>query len=421
MRGVLLAYNKLSSLTVESVFEELARCYRENRKEANAALIRLITTADISCNLLAIASMLKLVHSVLDGKTVRKVITTMQSSSNRESIRLFCYLYNYALIDDSFIAEILADRLSKAARGENAFGHLTDVLIVLQSSSSLFSKELLQNLHQNLTDIEKTSDLFICTFLKESVDSLLTRTNPFRDILKEEIASMSDTLGAVIGKHTHKPAETLTTTQGPAQSIASKYGMNTALKKRVFNILVTSKDYATAQTLLYKETLKVNQFSEVFFLLSYLCTQEARYNKYYAELAVSLVSTASKNHRNPFKKYIYAATEKYTAQIAKIPTKEIYNLGVYLSELIMSKTISAKFLSTFSYAVKKEAVFARIIFKSLCEGCKSRRIKGLKPIKETDTLKSFFNHRLIDGSFLTEEHSTLLGQIYRELVRSIKE
>lgn len=398
MSSVLLACNKLSSSNITKVFKEIEAHYRTDAAGAAEALVAAFTEENIQTNLLAVSSILKLVHGVLDQTVVPRVL------EQTAHVPLYCYLYNYGVLDSSFIDSALERLL--------AGGDYLSVLQILQMCSALLSPETLQLIKTGVV-VDPAS--FLSVFLVESAELVLQRRNPYRDTLKEELGTIQAAVEGIVKQSTGRLVSALSIAEDPeeAEAAALKFGMNTALRKRIFRILTTSRDYVEAQRLLYKESLKVKQFEEVFYLLMYFCMQESRYNRYYADLAVSLIRTASASHRSLFNKYVYSAIERQLPQLEKLAVKEIYNLGMYIAEVYLEGLITIRCISRLEFLSKKEQTLGKVLFKQVTARFQGSPSLKVKKMRETDTLKRFFLTGLVDNVFLKKEHKPALSSVYR--------
>ncbi|KAI5189084.1 hypothetical protein NECID01_0439 [Nematocida sp. AWRm77] len=406
MKNVLLACNKLSSSNIAAVFKEIEESFKQDKSAASSALVSAFTEENIEHNLLAVSSILKLVHSVLDQTVVEKVL------GNIANIPLYGYLYNYGVLDSSFIDASLKSLLDARA--------YLSVLQILQMCSSLLSTGALQSIKERVgAEKDAASFSFLAEFLVESADLVLQHRNPYRDVLKEEMESIKATVEEIVKHSTNKLVCALSMSEDAEDALALKYGMNTALKKRIFRILTTSKDYPEAQTLLYKEGLRVKQFEEVFYLLMYFCMQETKYNKYYADLSISLISTASSSHRGTFNKYMYTAIERQLSLLEKLSVKEIYNFSGFVAALYLEGLITIRCISKLAYCTKKEKILGKVLFKHVLTHFLSGEPLRVKKMRESDTLKKFFQTDLIDNTFLKREHKPAISSIYQQIHKDL--
>ncbi|KAI5172639.1 hypothetical protein NEFER03_1695 [Nematocida sp. LUAm3] len=394
MKSIQLAYNKLSSSTIGTAFKEIEQEYRKNKEECREALIRIISSSEIEENTLVVASLLKLIYSAIDTEIVSQII------EKTCSVRLFCYLNAYGVVDTSFVTRIISDLLKKS--------DLISILKIFQICGGKLEKESVKMIKENIPG----SSGFLSEFLLWSCDQMLSGHVPFRDTLKEELSSMEASLEETIRKHEIHSFSVLTETTDHEEKIAAKYGMNTILKKRIFTIIATSKDYTEAQRLLYKEGLKVKQFEEVFYLLCFLCTKEEIYNPYYSDLSLSLLTTSSSNHSSTFNKYMYKGIEKHISRISSLPVREVYNLGRYISAAYIEGVISINFINSLGFLLKKEAILAKVLFKEILEAYRSKKLKAPRKMKETEEVKRLFKEKLIDDSFLEQKDKSDLNIIY---------
>jgi len=451
MKSVLLAYNKLSSSNIETIFKEIERSHREHPKETEKALVDIVSRTEIKSNILAVASIIKLAHAVLSTTIAQEIVARVRS------LPLFCYLYNYGVLDASFMHREVAELIRKR--------DYLGVLQVLQMCSGIMDKETLKEIrkgaeleirknpefvsensselanrgsaeiasgnsreisNRNSTDPTNRSSAeilggkgrsFLMMFILESVDQVLAGKSPFRDVLREETEVVGEALDEIVKTATHRPVAVISQIENGKSDAALKFGMNTALKRRVFEILTESQGYRDAQGALYKEGLKVRQFEEVFYLLVYLCSAESKYNEYYADLSVSLLTTCSKNHRGPFNKYLYRAIERHVQNVEKLSVKEIYNIATFIHYHYVEELIGIGCVTQLEYFAKKEIVFARVFFKQLIETYSKTGKLRVKRVKETESMKRVFKNDLVDGRYIKKESEESLKEIYKMITK----
>ncbi|KAI5181218.1 hypothetical protein NEOKW01_1437 [Nematocida sp. AWRm80] len=403
MKELVLAYNKLTTATLPEVFSDILSLYKKDRTSTLEAFVTLVANSNVEENIIPIASLIKIVHAVLETKITAKIV----KSTN--SIQLYCYLYNYGIIDSTMIIEQLNTMIDQK--------DTLSILRVLQMCSRLLDTDALECIYKGVSSLE-------CSQLKEfiilSVEMIRKGNNPYRESLKEEIEAMNSTLTQIIAKHTNRPIEVLSTTTDGTDDIdriANRYGMNTLLKKRVFKILTSSEGYIDAQRQLYKEGLKVKQFEELFSLLVYLCTKESFYNPYYFQLAHSLLSTCSSGHKSIFTKYIYLSVENQLRHLKRLKATEIYNLSQYITSLYTEGIISFRPITSLECVSKKEQALIRLIFKTMYTHYQTNPLKKLIKTHSTDHFLLFYNTYLIDNLILTQEHKSVITQLYPHMFK----
>lgn len=423
MSRVLLAYNKLSSSTVEHVFEEIYAEHKRSPEDTESELVRLAKTIDVQSNLLALCSLLRLVQTLIDEQVVRRILSGFSKKTDLEKAKLFAHLYYAGITDDAFVKELVLGSVSKVLEvhtspetlgcsGISPASPFFTILSVLQMCGSMLGKDVLLDIKNLAAEFMGPEAAYVIHFLHESATHLLASKNLFRDTLREETLSMQATIEKVVGKHSYKDTAVFSISKSAEEAAAARYGMNTDLKKRVFAVVVTSGNVSEAQAALYKESLKVAHFAEVFHILLRCCIEEKTFNAYYSSLAASLIFTASKNHTKTFIKYAYQSLEKCLPLAHKMKVKEIYNLGAYIAELLIQGAIRPSILASIPYLAKKEVLLARVSLKFIAEAYRAKRIRGIKKMKEKDHFRSFFHNVLVDGAYIPLEYRDTLDQIY---------
>ncbi|KAI5185135.1 hypothetical protein NEHOM01_0640 [Nematocida homosporus] len=424
-RTVQLAYNQLASSTLSQVFNKIEQVYQNSPDRARSALLTVISTPNAQTNLLVLSSFLSLVHSLLDKQIIKSLLKPLidpKRSMSPDTVTLLCYLNTYGVIDTSYINRALTQLVEQH--------ELLQILRILQMTSTTLDKEVLSLLKTKLAETtanslsenesqttQSSTPSYLPTFLLWALNALTKNQNPFREVLKEEIATMKESIKEIVDKTTAQPIEVQTEAVDQEEVAAAKFGMNTTLKKRVFSIITTSKDFPEAQGLLYKEALKVKQFAEVFNLLLFLCLKEQKYNRYYADLATSLIKTARPNHQSSFNKHLYTAIEKQLAHLETLPIKEIYNLASFIAAIYSEGLITLKCLNHLTYRTKEPIVLLKVLFKTLLANFRHNLIKKPKTMKESETIRTIFNNRLIDGLFLHPNDQSDLTRLYEAIYR----
>lgn len=398
MEEVVLAYNKLTVGNIENVFREIEGSYKKDREESSGILIKILAETEIESNLLAVSSILKLIHAVLDKNIVKEVVNKVANLS------LWCYIYNYGLVDDSFINS----KVSALIESKD----FLSVLKVLQMCSTLLDASTLSLIESG---IEEDGSVLL-RFVKDSIKMIRKGNSPYRNYLQEEMNSVKSTISIILSKYSSTNSEIITTATDTKEIIATKFGMNTSLKKKIFDIITSSQDFVDAQRALYKQVIrKVWHIEEVAKIAIDLCIAENRYNPYYLLLIVSLHDTSSTNHRSTVVKYIYCAVDSKLESLSKLSIKEIYNLGVAMCELYSSGINTLRRLIHMSLVLKKEEVLARVVFKNILHFYAQNKIKKFRKMKENDTFKEFFKIKMIDGSFLKEEDRSDMNFLYSKM------
>lgn len=398
MEEVVLAYNKLTVGNISSIFKEVENSYRKSRKETASVIIKILAETEIESNLLAVASLLKLIHSVLDGGIVEEVVRRVPN------LNLWCYIYNYGLVDDSFInskvEELICSRDSLS------------VLRILQMCSTLLDTSTLDLIESRM---EEDGSVLV-KFIKESIGMIRKGNSPYRNYLQNEMASVKETLSTILSKYSKTNNEVITKATDTKEIIATKFGMNTSLKKKIFDIFTSSEDYVEAQRSFYKQVIrKVCHIEEVIRVGVDLCIAESRYNPYYFSLIVSLHNTSSVKHKSTVVKYIYRALDEKVENLSKLSIKEIYNLGMGMSDLYSSGINPLKSLVETGVFLKREEVLARVVIRSIVKLYIDKKIKKFRKMKENSSFREFYKKRMIDGSFLKEEERGSLDDLYREM------
>lgn len=410
MRSIQLAYNKMSSSTLPQVFKEIKKEYEKSPSTTASALISVILSTDIDSNALVTASFISIAHK-LDNKITERVLESAKSTV------LLCYLQAMGVVDDEYVRQAVRALIKKQ--------DLINVLRMLQMCAAVIDKETAKELRNEINKLtgkneikktEKTNE-YLPSFLSWALDQLSKGKSPFREILKEEVSSMRSTIREIEEKEGLCIPSTLTIATDREEIVAAKYGMNTALKKRVFSILVTSSSHQEAITALYKEGLKVKQFEEVFLLLLFLCLKESIYNRYYSDVAGSLLKTASSSYKKSFTKYIYLAIERSITRLDTLKAKEIYNLAMYVSALYLSNSITLKHLERINFSFAKSRAFARVLFKSVLRAYRDKNPFRVQRMRESEEVSCFFRDGLIDCKVLGEEDREDLDRVYAAMYK----
>ncbi|KAH9386739.1 uncharacterized protein NEMAJ01_1635 [Nematocida major] len=398
MESVILAYNKLSVSTIASVFKEIEASYQKNSKETGNIIVKILLETDIESNLLAVSSLLKLIYSALDRSIVEEVVSSI------ENLSLCCYIFNYGLVDDTFINSKVSALIEKR--------DVLSILRILQMSSTLLD-------HSTLSLIESCVEedgSFLVRFIKESVGMIKKGHSPYRSYIQEEMNSVAGTVSGILKKYAHTNTEVITAATDSDELIAVKFGMNTSLKKKIFSIVTESPDYAEAQRALYKQVIrKVWHIEEIVKVCIRLCISESAFNTYYPTLVISIYNTSSNNHKSTVIKYIYQTVDSKVETLSRLSVKEIYNLGMLLGHFYVNGINSLKPVVGGCFALKKHAVLAKVVFKSILVAHLDKKITKFRKVKENADFRRFFNSSLIDGSFLTEENRPSLHFLYGEM------
>ncbi|KAI5189397.1 hypothetical protein NEMIN01_0460 [Nematocida minor] len=398
MEEVVLAYNKLTVGNISSVFKQIESSYRRDSRETTDVIIKILAETEIESNLLAVSSMLKLIHSVLDKKIVEEVISKVPN------LNLYCYIFNYGLVDDAFVNSKVSDLISCKDS--------LSILKILQMCSTLLDESTLGIIDTKMED----DGSILCKFIKESIKMIRRGQSPYRNYLQDEMNSIKNTIAGILSKYAETNTSVITTATDAEEVIAVKFGMNTSLKKKIFAILTNSQDYIEAQRALYKQIIrKVWHIEEIVKISIGLCIAEKRYNTYYSSLITSLYDTSSANHKSTVMKYIYQTIDEKVETLSKLNIKEIYNLGMLMGTFYSVGINTLRPVVNLGLIIKKEEVLVRVLIKNILNLHLQKKIKKFRKMKEASAFKSFYANSIIDGSFLKTENREDLDALYREM------
>ncbi|XP_070167373.1 nucleolar MIF4G domain-containing protein 1 homolog [Polyergus mexicanus] len=126
--------------------------------------------------------------------------------------------------------------------------------------------------------------------------------------------------------------------------LAQKQRMNTDVRRDIFCVLMTAEDYLDAFEKIHHLGLKNQQQREVIYVILNCCTQEKKFNPYYAILAQRLCDSDRKYQLT----IQYALWDKLKI-LDDLNTKQLTNLAKFLTHLFLGKGLPLSVLKVVQF------------------------------------------------------------------------
>jgi len=143
------------------------------------------------------------------------------------------------------------------------------------------------------------------------------------------------------------------------EALALSMNMNTAVRKAVFYVLLTSNDFLDAFDKLVKLSLSAKQGRQIILVVIDCAIAEKVFNPFYLHLATKLL-TSSRPHRTAFR---YAMWDRFR-MLSSMSSSERLNLAKLLGYCVGSGAVSLAVVKAaeFGSLTRSQLLFFRIVF-----------------------------------------------------------